>query len=724
MGDAGGFGAWGEDEAGNPCFDLRQEAVRTDVWHQVGNDRITATAHADGTLTLYWFEEGLIRLTEPPEPGPALAARWGSGYAEWRRNAGGCAELRRAWAPFGEASGLRIDVELEGELPPSYTLEWRFAPHPIVLGGLMSHWEPAPRTFSVRERLSWRAMLAASASSRRLTEVVRRALGRRLRLIPRQAPGLRAVLLAPPGGPRTSPRSSWLARLPGVVFVAFLGEASPRIRTERSGRRTRVSLEVPLPSGARRATLRFAVGVAPPEGVAEAIAVLRDASPQETAAAWRGQLQLELPAAPALAREAAWHAMYLRSAQVRDSVLGCRYVPQGSVYTFVHGLEGAPRDYAITAVALSHFHPEGAREMLRLCLRLSRPDGSISYAHVGAGRPAAAMVHGAPSDLPLFLLWAATEYAWITGDRGFVEDARASLLQAWRYMRDGVGLGSHGLLRVGSGDWNDPITAFARRRRAFHRRGESTFNSAMAAYVLPRAAELLDEEAAAMREFASALSEAVEATWTGAWFLRGYDGLGGAMGREHLFLDANAWCLVARVGSEAQRRTLVEEIAARCDEPSPVGPTILDRPHRLRGGLLPPGWDVNGGVWAAISAFAAWGYALHDSERAWRCVAKQSLAAHARAYPDLWYGVWSGPDSWNSHLGERAGETFVQPATPMREFPLMNSNAHAGPLLALLKVLGVVATPNGVEVEKGAGAAGAWRLRTPHLDLHSPGGAG
>jgi hypothetical protein len=50
----------------------------------------------------------------------------------------------------------------------------------------------------------------------------------------------------------------------------------------------------------------------------------------------------------------------------------------------------------------------------------------------------------------------------------------------------------------------------------------------------------------------------------------------------------------------------------------------------------------------------------------------------------------------------------------MREFPVMNSNAHAGPLLALLRVLGIEATPEGIIVEPRAPtAAGAWRLSTP-----------
>ena len=129
-------------------------------------------------------------------------------------------------------------------------------------------------------------------------------------------------------------------------------------------------------------------------------------------------------------------------------------------------------------------------------------------------------------------------------------------------------------------------------------------------------------------------------------------------------------------------------------------------------------------MWAAISGLLAWGYALHHPERAWRCLEKQTFAAHARAYPDVWYGIWSGPDSYNSHMGERPGETFVQPATPMREFPVMNSNAHAGVLLALLKVLGVESTPNGVYVDPRAAApAGAWRLDTPLVELRG-GGAG
>jgi hypothetical protein len=713
--DGGDFGAWVEDEAGLPCFELSPAAPAGDVWHQVGNDRVTATAHADGRAAIYWCEEGLVRLGHAAPPGTPVAVRFGCGFAEWRWRGDGFEGVRRVWAPFGLAPGWRLDVELCGALPPSYTETWCFEPRPIVGVSLMSRGEPPPRAFSRRERLSWRAMLALAGASRALVEALRGALAWRLRLAPRAAPELRGVLLAPPGGPRPpSAEPSWRARIPGAVFVASVEGAAPRARSERRGRRTRVALEAPLPAGASRARLAFAMGVAPEPEAAEALRELADATPDATAAEWRRQLRLELPAAPALAREMSWHAMHLRSAQVRDAVLGARYVPQGSAYSFVHGLQGAPRDYCISAAALAVFDPDGARETLRLCLRLVRPDGAIAYSHTGAGRPTAAAVHRAPSDLPLFLLWAASELVFATGDRAFLDEARPTLVRAWRWLRDAVGLGEHGLLRVKSGDWNDPITAFAPSRSAFHRRGESSFNSAMAVFVLPRAAALLPDEAEGMRALAERLRGAMEAAWAGEWFLRGFDGRGGAIGRDRLFLDANAWCLIARIGSEEQRRALVRAIAERCDDPSPIGPTILDRPAHTRGGLLPPGWDTNGGVWAVISALTAWGYALHDPERAWRCLGKQTLAAHARAYPRVWYGIWSGPDSWNSHHGERPGETFVQPATPMREFPVMNSNAHAGPLLALLRVLGLDATPDGIASTRPAPApAGAWRLITP-----------
>ncbi len=712
MQDGGECGAWEEDETGLPVFVLRACTRDVDAWHQVGNDRVTATAHADGRVVFYWAEEGLLRIGELAPPAPFVTMRLGCGWAEWHWRDGALEGMRRLSAPFGDAPGWRIDVRLRGALPAMHVVHWRFAPHPIVGISLMSRYEPPPRGLDRRERFSWRAALAISAASRWITERLRDALALSLRLEARPLGDAEGLVLEPRGGACAPARPTWKARLPAPIFVAGFGTGRVRARGERHNAVTEVEIETDL-DGAPEASFGVAVGLAPESEIGAALHTLREATPAASAAGWRSRFTLDLPADPALAREMRWHAMYLRSAQVRDAVLGTRYVPQGSAYSFLHGLQGAPRDYCLTAVALALIEPDVARETLRLCLRLVREDGSIAYAHTGAGHLTSAAVHRAPSDLPLFLLWGVSELVLATGDRSFLDEARPWLLRTFRWMRERVGCGPHGLLRVGSGDWNDPITAFAPDRRAFHRHGESSFNSAMAVHVLPLAAALLPDVEGEMHEFASRLRSALEASWNGAFFPRGFDGRGGAIGEDRLFLDANAWCLIARIGSDAQRARLVEEIDARCLRPSPIGPLILDRPAHVRGGILPPGWDTNGGVWAAISALTAWGLSLHDPERAFRCLRAQTLAAHARAYPNVWYGIWSAPDAWNAHHADRPGETFVQPATPMREFPVMNSNAHAGPLLALQRVLGLESTSNGASVVRASPAsAGAWRLVT------------
>ena len=786
MGDGGLFGNWATDAADLPCLDLLPtqpddvtvvlpEGDRRRVWHQVGNDRITAISHAGGWTTLYSAEAGLVRLNgidpgrreelggiwavndgkgrELLSPFGAdidVQARWGAGYAEWKATSPELELHRRVWAPFGDVPGIRVDVEItakeEAGLPDAEYIEtWGFKPYPLLLGGLMSRRVPAPRDYSRWLKLVWHAMFTASSLSRALTESYRRLFASRLALEVELDSEKCIVFLSPKRtGKRSSPpsRPSVLVRIPGSVFLAPLPGVSARPEIGSHAGCRSVSLRVPLTKGEGSTTASFVIGVAAPEEAPRLIEKLRSAGPEKNAESWRRVARFEIPAEPALAREATWHSYYLKSSKVRDSYFGCSYVPQASAYGFVHGVQGAPRDYAISSVPLTYLDPAGAKDLLRLIMRMTRSDGAIYYAHHGQGACTSGVIHKTPTDLPLFFLWAITEYIWATGDFAFLDEqvpfydghkgaksdstVRERALLAWDYTREGVGRGEHGMLRVGSGDWSDPIAMMVSHSRAFHKDGESAFNTALAVYALPRAAELVagshPREAAAMRDFARDLKSVMEDAWRGRWFLRGWDGRGNPIGDDHLFLDAQAWALIAGVGSDEQRSTLVRTIAELCDDPSLIGATILDRPHRIRHGMLAPGWDCNGGVWAAINGLLAWAYALHDPELAWRSLQKQSLAAHAAAYPHVWYGIWSGPDAYNAHYAERPGETFVHPATPMTEFPVMNSNAHAGPLLALIKVLGIEATPEGISVTPRLPEGfGPWRLSTTMLDAECDG---
>ena len=93
-------------------------------------------------------------------------------------------------------------------------------------------------------------------------------------------------------------------------------------------------------------------------------------------------------------------------------------------------------------------------------------------------------------------------------------------------------------------------------------------------------------------------------------------------------------------------------------------------------------------MWAALGGLAVEAFALHDPQRAAASLHRQSFEHRRHVYPDIWFGQWSAPDATNSWMGDQPGGTYVHPATPMTEFPVMNSNAHAGPLLGLVAVDG------------------------------------
>lgn len=693
------FGRWSVSADGTPAFHVSDEGARSGGWHLVGAPGLLATVDARGLTSLWATSRGMVR---PVDRG----GRWSiDGIAPtitstcfepdgvtWTASVTGAGPVRRRLRADADHARLHLEIENMGTTPVDVEERWEVHPRPLVIGSLMSRPIPPPSTFGPLRRARWRAVFAVSGTVRALTDCGRSAIAATMRpTVGADGASLRVTArrASAPGDIR--PR--WVDRRWGELAMRRV-DPGPHDTWSTTGVRLRLA-----PGASATLVLELDVSGAPAVPPSPPTADRLDA-----AAGAPGSEILEI-APPELAAEARWHLAQLRGLRVPDAAFGRTFTMQGSAYAFVHGVHGAPRDVAIVAVALAPFDPEMARELVRFLARTCRPSGAMHYLHTGSGRTTSAAVHAAPTDLPLWLLWAVAEVVAATGDDGLLDEVHPfapgdpapattvgeRLVAAARWMRTAVGTGAHGMLRVGSGDWSDPISLMVRRRRAFHRWGESGFNTAFAAHALPLAAPLIamvdPDEADRARALADRCAAAMDAAWTGRWYLRGWDGCGAPVGRDHLFLDGQVWTLIAGIGQEDRRRSLVEEIRRRCDDPSPIGPTILDRPHRVRGDLLAPGWDCNGGVWAAISALTAWGYATVDADLAWRCLERQSMAAHGRAHPDRWAGTWSGPDCRNSHLGDEAGGTFVHPATPMAEFPVMNSNFHAGPLLALAKVV-------------------------------------
>jgi cellobiose phosphorylase len=413
-------------------------------------------------------------------------------------------------------------------------------------------------------------------------------------------------------------------------------------------------------------------------------------------------------------REFTWHSCQTRGSLLYDEYYQNHYLPQGGAYEYIHGLRGAVRDLALFNQALMYLSPQRASELLEYCLRMVSSTGEIKYAAHGYGCCTGAVAHSSPSDLQLFLLWSITDYVFFTRDFEFLgkvvpfyprNSGESSVLDRVKlsvdYILNKIGTGEHGLMRVGDGDWSDGISFFVKDRARFLKKGESSFNTAMAIYVLPRVADLLERHdpsrARKLREKVSSLKTAMLACYNGKWFFRGFDGAGAPIGDNEIFLEHHAWLLISDILSADMADSVVNNIFDILDAPAGFGQFVLYPPKNALFNTFARGWDVNGGVWFAINYLLAWGVGRRYPKKAWAVFRKNSMAMKATVDPGIWYGIWSGPDSYNADYAERPRETYFHIPTPTTDFPVMNLNLHAGYVAALIRLCGVEPMPSGTE---------------------------
>jgi hypothetical protein len=334
----------------------------------------------------------------------------------------------------------------------------------------------------------------------------------------------------------------------------------------------------------------------------------------------------------------------------------------------------------------------------------------------------------------MWVLWVLSEYVLATRDKAFLDEKiplypRREVqlgdptvcevaMRCFQHLVDVIGVGEHDLIRVLAGDWNDDIVRSYvpdDLKAEVRDKGESTLNSAMACYVLDHYERMLNyvgdkkapEEAHAKAE---AQRAALRAQWAGRWFRRGWLGPHlGWLGKDHLWLEPQPWAIIGGAATAEQSTTLVKAIDELVRKPSPIGALVQSQASPST--TEPPGIMVNGGVWASINGTLIWALAMKDGVMAWDEWKKNTLAAHAEAYPNVWYGIWSGPDYYNSVLSDHPGETrYSDPnsanaseradtGTFWTDFPVMCQHQHAWPLYSLAKLLGLEFDKDGMSIK-------------------------
>ena len=452
----------------------------------------------------------------------------------------------------------------------------------------------------------------------------------------------------------------------------------------------------------------------------------------DSSAEWKKSgLHFSTESEPWVEREAVWNHYYLRSGFTYDDFFHQHIISQGSIYQYVMGFQGAARDPLQHALPFIFSDPELVKGVLRYTLKQVRPDGSVPYGIVGHGMTMPT-VSDNTSDMPLWLIWAVTEYVLATRDVRFLDSeivtmfgpnpdalrgegagrdtVRNLLARCYKHLSQDVKTGEHGLMRMLQDDWNDAlVTGWVPQSdvKECVEKGESVLNSAMAAYVFDYYARMLtyagdeDRVTTPIRAAAEQHRAAVRSQWTGKWFRRAWLGPDmGWIGDKCMWIEPQPWALISGITNEEQTKILLQSIDQELRSPSPIGAIQLTPgPDQETHGLWKqePGASVDGGVWPSLNQTLIWALARLNGTMAWDEWKKNSFARHAEAYPDIWYGAWSGPDVLNSVNSKKPGATTGGAPFGWTDFPVFNMHTHACQLYSLAKLLGIEFTEAGVK---------------------------
>lgn len=466
------------------------------------------------------------------------------------------------------------------------------------------------------------------------------------------------------------------------------------------------------------AVLGFGYGAAPYDQVGAEVALL-GTDPAEllkaTQQAWRQFLPaIELGDEQWLRRELAWGAYYVRSGATYHEAFGSHTLPQGGAYQYLRGFNAGPRATIQHALPLIWLAPELAADAARFTMAHTTPEGEIAWAEAGSGviEPWKYL----PSDNDLWLLWLVAEYVLATRDRRFLRQSVSywpapysrpepvwdHCLRALDHLLTTIGTGPHGLLRVRYADWNDLFVADGQvPMDQSWRDGESTLNTAMAVHVLRRFAELADYAAKPTvarecRARAEEFADVVRGCWRGRHLNRGWRTAASEAGADSLFLEPQPWALISGILAADQERALIAEIRIRCTDPYATTVFASGSEHASE-----PGSVMEGSTWPAINSTLAWGLSRVNPAEGWRELRDNTLHHHALVYPDLWMGVWSGPDMYlGAKYGRNAGQTWSAGAYfSMQAWPVQILFPHSEPLNAALWLAGIEPTAAGLRID-------------------------
>ncbi|MEA2012773.1 MAG: hypothetical protein U9O87_06790 [Verrucomicrobiota bacterium] len=277
------------------------------------------------------------------------------------------------------------------------------------------------------------------------------------------------------------------------------------------------------------------------------------------------------------------------------------------------------RDIVQHAMGVASLMPERTREVIIEAM-------SYKYSNGMALRGWNPVDEKQYSDSALWLIYTVTDYLKETGDfelldlvASYYDQGSDTVLAHLEKSLDFLesNKGSHNLILIKFGDWNNSLTAVGKEGR-----GESVWLSMAYAYALECMMGLFKHigYASKYEEYSRRRSEMLDAinehAWDGKWYIRCYDDNGRPIGSNQseqgkIFLNTQSWAMICGAANKERQKIMLES----CDEMlltdmgyQFLAPTYLKYDDNIgRISTLEPGICENGTIYSHGNAFMIWG---------------------------------------------------------------------------------------------------------------------
>jgi cellobiose phosphorylase len=331
-------------------------------------------------------------------------------------------------------------------------------------------------------------------------------------------------------------------------------------------------------------------------------------------------------------------------------------------------------------------------------MKRTLPDGEIKLDDQGFGwAPHSGRL---TSDQQLYFFLLLNEYLRATGDASILTEPVSyyplesagtgsgldHVRDAFLFLRERIGVGGHGLVKLWNSDWNDMFFYWPIKEpyNFVFDSSESHMNTAMAIAILGDLAETLHkfgktgestEIASAVTLYRAQLLKAFVRDWGSRPFPKRMYFQNKAVGENDMWLEPQGFTLLIPEIPVERKRALWAEMQTRLIKGEAMGPKQIEKPVEQPGTAA--GRREDGGFWYALTGPVVLGVAGFDRDAAMELLRKQTFANFAKRFPHYWAGQWSASDSLDS---------ASLPTEGLSQNIVYCAHAHAWPLYCYLRL--------------------------------------